>query len=358
MTSKSFLLQAAKRYQRLAMKTAAVALTVEEGQQSTLLEVARHLDDMRISMERKVSKVEPAIAVLPANATEEEMTRARQRQSVQKGESVYLPRWSTTVQALPNAFLRSALFATSTDAQSATKETLPENSESLRGDREVATARDMTLTYTGHALCQFDRKVFSACVDYFRDIPLAACQASPPVKTNFYELCARMGQTYGIHSHRAILASLVRLSNTGVEIRHKGIDIKISHLLHVVIEDTHPKLKGRGSILLGVPYTLAELFGPGSWTGVNRNAVRFDGLLGWLASFYGSHSKALWLDVGWLYRMTGYRSHPRNFRSSLVRALDRLKSDEMSDACRVSAYHFSQDGSKLLVLKEGWAKPT
>ena len=53
-----------------------------------------------------------------------------------------------------------------------------------------------------------------------------------------------------------------------------------------------------------------------------------------------------------------YKSHIRNFRAGLVTALDKLKSEQVPEGCRVKDYHFSKDGEKLLVLRPGWTKPS
>lgn len=356
---KSYQQQAASRYQQLALRTAAVALSVGEEHQNTLTEVTKHLEDMRISMERKISRAELAIVTLPANATADEVSRARSRQAIRRGVEIYLPRWSAAGQALPNALFRSALFSTSTAIQNRSPQLVEGDTGSLTTEREIATGKDMTLKLLGTELCQFDRKVYSTCVDYYRDVPLSSETSATPIRTDFNEFCSHMGQSYGRNSHEAIRESLIRLSGAGIELRQKGQDVKIPHLLNIKFEqdNTYQEFKGSDSFTLSVPVALASLFGPGAWTTVDKRAVRFDGLQGWIASFYASHSRCRWLDVGWLYRMTGYQSHERNFRSSLARALEKLAAEELPDSCRLSEYHFSQDGSKLLVLKPGWPKP-
>ncbi|WP_079436794.1 hypothetical protein [Zoogloea sp. LCSB751] len=69
---------------------------------------------------------------------------------------------------------------------------------------------------------------------------------------------------------------------------------------------------------------MAELLEVGCWTTVDKVAVDYDGLRGWLANFYASRGKLNWLPVETLYRLSGYESKLSNFRDSLSNALDKL----------------------------------
>ncbi len=241
------------------------------------------------------------------------------------------------------------------------------NDKVLSGDKsllvagkEIASYKDTTLTFSGYELCQFDRKVYSTCLDYYRESPLPTEASSEHVRTSFYEFATRMGQTYGLNTHRAIRASLLRLSFAQMRMRYNRWNLEIPKLLAVSFEDGEAsgEFKGSDILLLKVSVSLAELFGPGEWTAIDKRAVGYDGLLGWLSNFYAGHARGRWVDVAWLQRLSGYKSHIRNFKAGLVTALDKLKSEQVPEGCRVKDYHFSKDGEKLLVLRPGWTKPS
>lgn len=142
-----------------------------------------------------------------------------------------------------------------------------------------------------------------------------------------------------------------------MRLRFDRMNIEVPKLLSVTFEDGEPgdDFKGSDALLLRVTTSVAELFGPGAWTAVDDEAVRYDGLRGWLASFYAGHSAAQWLSVERLYQISGYKSHFRNFKASLCSALDKLKDAQTPARSRVATFHFSEDGTKIYVVRCEWA---
>ena len=342
----------------LASLTADAALTAAPDQQLTVLDAAERLDSIADSIERKAKKeaIEPAIVVLPSDATVEEVRKARCRQASRRGTDVYLPSWSAMSQAMPNAFLRSALFSSGRSIQAENAKVLTGDQTLLVAGKEIATFQNLTLTFSGYELCQFDRQVYATCLDYYRERPLSPEECTHHIRTSFYEFATRMGGSYSLDSHKAIRASLLRLSFAQMRLRYNRMNLEVPKFLAVSFADgeTGEEFKGSDMLLLRVTESVAELFGPGAWTAVDKEAVSYDGLMGWLASFYASHSGPQWLPVERLYQLSGYESHIRNFKASLVRALDKLKNEKTPTCSQVSAYHFSKDGTKLMVVCTAW----
>ncbi|MFX1715546.1 hypothetical protein [Paraburkholderia sp. A1RO-5L] len=342
----------------LAERAAEAALEAPSGHQSAVLDAAERLDQIASSLERKAEKesAEPAIAVLHPDATAEEVGKARRRQATRRGVDVYLPSWSDMAQALPNTFLRTALFGSGRSIQSENDKVLSGDSTLLVTEKEVASFQNLTLSFSGYKLCQFDRLVYATCLDYYRERPLSPDEQPRHVSTSFYEFACRMGNAYSVKAHKAIRASLLRLSFAQMRLRYQRMNIEVPKLLSVTFEDGEADgdFKGSDVLLLRVTASVAELFGPGAWTAVAREAVRYDGLTGWLASFYASHSVPQWLSVKRLYALSGYESHMRNFKASLIRALEKLKDGKTPLCSRVAAYHFSKDGTKIYVIRSEW----
>lgn len=359
MTDRHYLNKVAAEYRALASATATVALTTEPEQRPVIFAAADKLQRVAERTERKARAADSAIAVLPSDATVAEVRKSRQRQSTRRGELVYLPRWSDMFQALPNTFLRSALFSSGSSVQMDSVKVLASDVSILVSEKRIGSYDTVTLTLSGYELCQFDRKVYSTCLDYYRDIPLSEDESPEYVKTSFYEFTTRLGQSYGLYTHRAIRASLLRLSLAQIRLRTDGWNLEIPKLLTVSFKDgdCSGRYTGSDQLLFKVSVSVAGLFGPKSWTAVDKEVVGYDGLLGWLANFYASHSKSKWLEVEWLHRMSGYESHLRNFKTSLVKALDKLRLAQTPDSCRVTEYHFTSDRQKLLVLRPGWTPP-
>ncbi len=344
--------------QAQARAIATAALTAAPGFQSTVLSGAERLQRIGASLARKSKATTPRVAILPANATAAELRKSRRTQATQQGNLVYLPAWQESAQALPNALLRCALFASTDSVQAENTKALAADTSNVVADERINSYDTVTVTLTGHKLCQFDRKVFAACLDFYREIPLAKDDSAKSVETTIYGFALRMGQSYGLNTHRAILASLLRLSSVKIQIHTESGDNDIPRLLSVKFKDGDAqRLKGSDPLELKVFSSIAKLFGPRAWTVLEKTAVAYDGLHGWLASFYASHACGKWLEVNWLHELCGYKSHGRNFRTSLLKALDKLTSEDTPESCRIKEYHLSANGLKLLVLRPGWKKP-
>jgi hypothetical protein len=343
---------------KLASVTAEAALTAAPERQLTVLDAADRLDRFADGLERRAKKAltEPAVAELPSNATAEEVQHSRRRQATRRGSEVYLPNWSAMARALPNAFLRTALFSTGRDVQAGNASVLSGDPTFIVAGKEIASFRNMTLTFSGYELCQFDRQVYAACLDYYREAPLCPEESPLYIQTTFYEFAHRMGGEYSVKAHRAIRASLLRLSFAQMRVRYNRMNIEVPKLLSVTFEDGDlaEDFKGSDALLLRVTAAVAELFGPGSWTAVDVEAVGYAGLRGWVANFYAGHAGPCWLQVATLYEVSGYGSHLRNFKASLIRALEKLK-NPLTPACsRVERYDFSKDGKKIRVVRSEW----
>ena len=346
----------ATELRQLAGETATAALTAGRGYQTVVLDAAETLTQIADSLERKVSAVEPAVLVLPNTATPQEVMAARTRQSVRYGQEVYLPSWASVSRALPDVFLRTALFSSSTSVQK-------QNSQVLAGDRSllldalaIASFRDTKLICSGYRLCQYDRQVYATCLEYYRERPLAPRDCAPQIRVSFYEFADRMGGTHNAKTYLAIRASLLRLSFAHIRLRYERLDIEVPTLLSVSFEDggATGDMRGADTMLLAVAEPVAELFGVAAWTAVDKAVADYDGLRGWLASFYATHGKAQWLSVEALYRVSGYESRMTNFRVSLTTALDRLMDPATPLCSRVARYQFSENQAKILVVREEW----
>lgn len=343
----------------LAKQTATAALTAAPAYQNTILDASEELSriaDNKARQERKQYS-EPAVKVLHIDATVEEVKTARSRQATRRGEEVYLPSWSAMARGLPSAFLRSALFSTSKEIQADNDKILSGDQTLLVANKEIASFKTMTLIFSGYLLCQFDREVYANCLDYYRERPLVPAGGTQYIRTSFYEFASRMGISYGLRSHIAIRASLLRLSFAQMRLRHNRLNLEVPKLLSVNFDDGEAAgdYKGSDVLFLRVTTDIAELFGPGNWTAVDKDAVGYSGLKGWLASFYAGHSVKRWLPLETLYAMSGYESHMRNFKASLRLALEKLKSEDTPECARIKSYSFSEDEKQLIVIRTAWS---
>lgn len=349
----------AETLRALAARAAEGALTAAPGFNIAILEAAKTIQSIADGLERKANRdeVEPAINNLPSDSTIEEFKLSRSRQATRRGTEVYLPSWAAISQALPNAFLRSALFGSGRSVQSGNDDILAGDHTRLVANQEISTFQNMRLTLSGYELCQFDRRVYSACLDYYRERPLAPESSTKDVSTTFYELSRRIGNIYSVKLHKSLRASLLRLNFAQLRMRFNKLNLELPKLLSVSFEDGEERrdYKGSDKLYLSVTEGIAELFGPGRWAHVELPAVKYDGLKGWLVSFYATHQHGNWTPVETLYHLSGYVSHRRNFRQSLASALDKLKDKKTTPlSSQVKSYNFTKDESSILVVLTKW----
>jgi len=342
--------------QALADSTAEAALGAEPAYQTTVLNAAETIKHIASNMSRKNLAPAPAVLTLPDNATAQELRSARTKQAARRGQDVYLPNWSSTARALPDVFLRTALFSSSSSVQKQNDQVLAGDLPLVVTNDEIASFSGISFFFSGYRLCQYDRQVYATCLDYYREQPLATDDCPRHIRTSFHAFASRMGGTHNAKTYRSIRASLLRLSFAQIRLRSDCLNIEVPKLLSVGFEDDHPaeEMKGANVVLLCVPEPVAELFGVASWTAIDRQAVDYDGLRGWLANFYATHKKAKWLPIETLYRLSGYESKMSNFRGSVVKALDKLKEPGTPVCSRVAKYHFSKDKTRLYVVREAW----
>ncbi len=357
----------ATKLRDLAERTSDAAMVCPPGFQLIPLEAAEELNDEADRLDRRAAasaEPEPAVLVLPETATNQELSKARTRQSTRRGREVFLPNWSSVTRGLPDAFLRTALFSTSSSIQRSNHQVLEGDKSLIIANEVIASMNNLRFLYSGYRLCQFDRQVYATCLDYYREQPLAPLDCAKQVRTSYYEFAKRMGGTHNAKTYVGIRASLLRLSFAQIRIRSDRLDIEVPKLLAVNFDDgsASGELMGADTLALCVTEPVAELFGVAAWTAIDLPAVDYDGLRGWLGSFYATHDRAKWLPMEMLYQLSGYESKMSNFRDSLIKALDKLKSLDTPQCSRVVRYSFGtyldketgKEKENVIVYLEGW----
>lgn len=338
-----------------AESVAASALSAPEGHvQSGTIAGAETLARLARYEERKAlqARSEP-ILDLADNASPREVREARLKRAVRRGRDVYLPTWRDLTVGLPNVWLRSALFSAS------------KLDRGWFSEEPLLTQGDVSITYTGHALCQYDQLVYATCLDFYRnDRPLSPGGAHDPwVSTSYYLFAQAMGRAYGANVHQALRDSLLRLSSANLRIRVSRLDMPIPRLLEVAFEDgvSAQDLKGSDAIAFRIHESVAHLFGPDSWSAIDKEALGYQGLQAWLAAYYGSHSVPRWVPISTLKELSGLTCTMSDFRRQLGRALDKLMGADIPEGVRVAAYlpeKLTKDTRAIKVCLSCWGAST
>lgn len=287
---------------------------------------------------RKAAEAEPVLTLDP-DASMYEVRTARQRRAVRHGTNVYLPTWSEATVGLPNSLLRSALFASTS-----------KNRGFLR-DANIEAVGDVEITMTGESLCDYDRKVFGFCLDHYRDRPLSSDAqrgADVWVQTTYYSACLELDLAPGLGVYRALRGSLLRLNAATLRVKIGRLNVPLPCLVEVVFEDgadaAADALRGSDLIAFRISESMANLFGPTTWTAVPMQALTaFSGLTGWLAAFYSTHRAPYIIKIDDLYQRTGVTCSKSEFRRMLRIAIDKLTPETVLDSIRVDRYVLTKD---------------
>lgn len=332
---------------------ARAALNAAGSQQETL-EAGSH--SLALAARRAAARAkseEPPILELEVTATPAAVNAARTRRAVRRGRDVYLPSWSDFAVGLPNALLRSRLW------------TAGEGADAWMEAEEIATlGQDARILYTGKQLTQYDRRVFAACLDYYKeDRPLSDGATSPWVCVSFYRFALSMGIAYSLNAHKALRASLVRLEAAALRLGAGNLELPVPRLLEVAFDDGYhsrpdAELKGSDQIAFRVLEQFAALYGPTAWTAVPKPALELRGIRAWLAGFYATHRAPRELPFSKLQTLSGMTCRPNDFRACVLRALDELSSTGTDSEIRVSRYLMSADRKAITVVLTRWGAGT
>jgi len=219
---------------------------------------------------------------------------------------VQLPLWPDAVRAVPNGFLRSALFGAIAKGRR----------RYLDGDL-IAAVDGIEIRYTGQRLDQGDLDVYEGILHVGRQQALGSkCHVTS------YTLLKLMGKT-DTGGNRAVLHKrITRLRAGAVEVR-QGHYCYIGGLIDEAYKD---EITQEWVIVLNPK--LAALFAPDQFTMVDwsaRLALKGHQLAQWLHGFYASHAKPYSMKVETLHRLCGSENKElKGFRRDLREALNAL----------------------------------
>lgn len=301
---------------------------------------------------RAATLAESPVLDLGEHATPSEVKRARRRRAVRLGREVFLPSWRDLCTGLPNSFLRSALWS-----MSAIGAAVPASVDAPT-NANLPAYGDVRLIASGPKLGSYDRRVFSVCLDLFRDRPLSNEASTCAVEVSYYEFLRRMDVTYNADSHHSLRASLKRLTALSLHIRTNGLELQLPRLIEVSFADGESRgapALGSDLIYVRVMAAMAELFGPFSWTAVPHVALLAGkGLKSWLASFYATHKGPYPIKLDELYELSGATCDKPKFKYQLKSALTALKDPEIPDEIRV--FHVDFGITEVTVHLARWKK--
>lgn len=250
---------------------------------------------------------------IEARAIERSKQRREQASAPDGSESpppsnvVKLPLWPDAVRAVPNGFLRSALFGA-----------IQRGPRRYMKREQIAALEGIEIYYTGERLDQGDLDLWEMLLHIARLQGLGnECRVTA------YQLLKALGKTDSGKNRDILDIRLSRMKATGVDVHIGRYGYEGS-----LIDEIYRDKETREYVFRANP-KLRSMFEPDQFTQVDWAVRReLDGqpLAQWLHGFYASHAKPYPMSVSKLRELCGSDyERLNNFRRDLRKALDSLE---------------------------------
>ena len=217
---------------------------------------------------------------------------------------IQLPRWPEPVRAVPNGFLRSALFGA-----------VKKGPRRYMQGELVAAVDGVEIRYTGQRLDQGDLDVWQSMLQSVRHQELGS-----QCRVTSYALLKLMGKTDTGKNRATLQTRIERLRANAVTVK-QGRYSYIGGLIAGAAKDEETQ-----EWVIELDVKLQPLFASDQFTQVEwavRHALNGQPLAQWLHGFYASHAKPYPLKIETLLKLSGSENvNPRSSWQTLRKALD------------------------------------
>lgn len=218
--------------------------------------------------------------------------------------AVQLPIWSEPVRAVPNGFLRSALFGAIAKGRR----------RYMQGEL-VAAVDGVEIRYTGQRLDQGDLDVWESVLHAVRLQELGS-----QCRLTSYALLKLMGKTDTGKNRATLHERITRLRANAVEVK-QGRYTYIGGLIAGAAKDEDTQ-----EWVIELDAKMRPLFAADQFTQIEwtvRHALNGQPLAQWLHGFYATHAKPFPMKIETLLKLAGSENgEPRSNRQKLRKALD------------------------------------
>ena len=250
-----------------------------------------------------MKSLEDLIARLPA-LQEKARQRAAQEQASAPAKVVQLPLWPEPVRAVPNGFLRSALFGA-----------IAKGRRRYINGEDLAAIDGVTIRYKGERLDQGDLDVWESVLHAVRLQELGG-----QCRVTSYALLKLMGKTDTGKNRATLQNRIERLVANAVTVK-QGRYTYIGGLIRFAAKDEETQ-----EWVIELDEKLRPLFAADQFTQVEwavRHALDGQQLAQWLHGFYASHAKPFPMRMETLLKLSGSENdNPRSAQQKLRKALD------------------------------------
>jgi len=250
-----------------------------------------------------MKKIDELLARVP-----EMQAKARARIERERGAAaavaVQLPLWPEPVRAVPNGFLRSALFGA-----------IAKGRRRYISGEDIAAVDGVTIRYKGERLDQGDLDVWESVLHAVRLQELGG-----QCRLTSYALLKIMGRTDTGANRTTLQKRIERLVANAVTVK-QGRYTYIGGLIRFAAKDEETQ-----EWVIELDEKLRPLFSADQFTQVEwavRHALSGRPLAQWLHGFYASHAAPYPMRVETLLKLSGSEdANPRSAQQTLRKALD------------------------------------
>ena len=250
-----------------------------------------------------MKSLDDLIARLPA-LQEKARQRAAQEQASAPAKVVQLPLWPEPVRAVPNGFLRSALFGA-----------IAKGRRRYINGEDLAAVDGVTIRYKGERLDQGDLDVWESVLHAVRLQELGS-----QCRLTSYSLLKLMGKTDTGKNRTTLHNRIERLVANAVTVK-QGRYTYIGGLIRFAAKDEETQ-----EWVIELDEKLRPLFAGDQFTQVEwgvRHALDGQQLAQWLHGFYASHAKPFPMKAETLLKLSGgENADPHSGKQKLRKALD------------------------------------
>lgn len=261
--------------------------------------------------------MQPLSQVLAKLEVSRQKAKERQPLPAAAPKAVQLPLWPEPARAVPNGFLRSALFGAIRKGRR----------RYINGER-LASLDGIEIRYTGQRLDQGDLDVWMSVLHAVR-----MQQMGSRCRVTSYALLKIMGKTDTGKNRATLQERITRLVASAVTVK-QGRYTYIGSLLRFAAKDEETQ-----EWVIEADEKMVSLFAADQFTLVEwavRQALDGHPLAQWLHGFYASHAKPYPMRMDTLLKLAGSEdANPRSAQQTLRKALDAV-----AEACATHGVGF------------------
>lgn len=249
-----------------------------------------------------------------------------------------LPEIFEEKRAIPNCFLRGALFGM-----------VRKGRRSLVENQPIFTMSQYQVSFSGSEMDQNDLELWDTLMYLAKQ-----CNIENELRITLYDLCHQMRLTDSMANREAITTRAKRLVFGKVSIRTNTTEF-YGGLINNVYIDT----LGDGKLVIEYNKKLAPLFTDNDYTLISadiRHLLGENQLARWLYNFYETHNQPLPFTIDFIHKLCRSDSELKGFKQKLKIALEQVKKAHLSVNLKSKWNYDITNKNYLLIYPKGKTK--